>query len=131
MPYGLGTLRTISRYASFGGPSPRFLSVPGVSKITSEEVRQALADPIKLIIEVIKQTLEETPAELAADLVDTGIVLAGGGALLRGLPDLLSQETELPVVMAADPLTCVVMGTGRYLEELDNMRRERRALPLH
>ena len=105
--------------------------LPKTVTITSEEVRQALADPIKLIIEVIKQTLEETPAELAADLVDTGIVLAGGGALLRGLPDLLSQETELPVVMAADPLTCVVMGTGRYLEELDQMRRERRALPLH
>ena len=65
---------------------------------------QALADPIKLIIEVIKQTLEETPAELAADLVDTGIVLAGGGALLRGLPDLLSQETELPVVKGARQL---------------------------
>src|SRR5882672_6438760 len=105
--------------------------LPKTVTITSEEVRQALADPIKLIIEVIKQTLEETPAELAADLVDTGIVLAGGGALLRGLPDLLSQETELPVVMAADPLTCVVMGTGRYLEELDQMRRDRRALPLN
>jgi rod shape-determining protein MreB len=74
--------------------------LPKTVTITSEEVRQALADPIKLIIEVIKQTLEETPAELAADLVDTGIVLAGGGALLR-------------------------------VEELDQMRRDRRALPLN
>jgi rod shape-determining protein MreB len=97
--------------------------LPKTITVTSEEVRQALSEAIKLIVEVIKSTLEETPAELAADLVDRGIVLAGGGSLLRGLPELLSQETELPVTRAADPLTCVALGCGRYLEELDNIRR--------
>jgi rod shape-determining protein MreB len=97
--------------------------LPKTITITSEEVRQALSEPVKLIVEVIKSTLEETPAELAADLVDRGIVLAGGGSLLKGLPELLSQETELPVTRAADPLTCVALGCGRFLEELDNIRR--------
>jgi rod shape-determining protein MreB and related proteins len=97
--------------------------LPKTITITSEEARQALSEPVKLIIEVIKSALEETPAELSADLVDRGIVLAGGGSLLRGLPELLSQETELPVTRAADPLTCVALGCGRFLEELDNIRR--------
>jgi rod shape-determining protein MreB len=96
--------------------------LPKTITITSEEVRSALSEPIKAIIEVIKNTLEETPAELSADLVDRGIVLAGGGSLLRGFTELLSQETELPVNLAEDPLTCVVRGTGKYLEELDNLR---------
>lgn len=102
--------------------------LPKTITITSEEIRQALSEPVKLIIEVVKQTLEETPAELSADLVDRGIVLAGGGCLLRGFPELLSQETELPVTRSADPLSCVVMGCGRYLEELDNLKRARKAL---
>ena len=89
--------------------------------ITSEEVRQALMEPVQLILDVIKNTLEETPAELAADLVDRGIMLAGGGSLLRGLPDLIRQETELPVNRATDPLSCVALGTGKFLEELDNI----------
>jgi rod shape-determining protein MreB len=97
--------------------------LPKTISITSDEVRQALSETVKLIVEVIKSTLEETPAELAADLVDRGIVLAGGGSLLRGLPELLSQETDLPVTRAADPLTCVALGCGRYLEELDNIHR--------
>ena len=71
---------------------------------------------------MIKDTLEETPPALSEDLVDRGIVLAGGGAQLRGLPDLLKQETELPINIADDPLTCVVRGTGVYLEELDNIK---------
>lgn len=100
--------------------------LPKTITVTSEEIRQALTESIKLILEVIRQVLEETPAELAADLVETGIVLAGGGALLRGLPELFSQETELPVIMAVDPLTCVVLGTGKYLEELDRVRRTQR-----
>ena len=82
----------------------------------------------KAIIELIKSTLEETPAELTADLVDRGIVLAGGGSLLRGLPELLSQETELPVRLANDPVTCVVRGTGKYLEELDNLKKAHKNL---
>lgn len=93
--------------------------LPKTVLITSEEVRQALMEPVQLIVDVVKNTLEETPAELAADLVDRGMVLAGGGSLLRGLPDLFRQETELPVHRAADPLSCVAIGTGKFLEELD------------
>ena len=102
--------------------------LPKTITITSEEVRSALSEPIKAIVEVIKNTLEETPAELSADLVDRGIVLAGGGSLLRGLPELLSQETELPVNVAEDSLTCVVRGTGKYLEELDNIRFRKKSI---
>jgi len=102
--------------------------LPRTINITSEEIRHALSGPVKLIVELIKQTLEETPAELAADIVDRGIVMAGGGSLLRGFPDLLSQETELPVHLSADPLTCVVMGCGKYLEELDNIKRVRKEI---
>ena len=94
--------------------------LPKTVLITSEEVRQALMEPVQLILDVIKNTLEETPAELAADLVDRGMVLAGGGTLMRGLPDLIRQETELPVHRAADPLSCVAIGTGKFLELLDN-----------
>src|SRR3989338_5055672 len=95
--------------------------LPKTVLITSEEVRQSLMEPVQLILDVIKNTLEETPAELAADLVDRGIMLAGGGSLLRGLPDLIRQETELPVHRAADPLSCVAMGTGKFMEELDHI----------
>ena len=96
--------------------------LPKTVLVTSEEIRQALMEPVELIVEVIKNTLEETPAELAADLVDRGMVLAGGGTLMRGLPDLIRQETELPVHRAADPLSCVAIGTGRYMEVLDQMQ---------
>ena len=96
--------------------------LPRTIMITSEEIRQALIEPAKLIIDVIKNALEETPAELAADLVDRGLVIAGGGSLLRGITDLIRQETELPVHRAADPLSCVAVGTGKYLEELDNIK---------
>ena len=99
--------------------------LPKTVLITSEEVRQALMEPVQLILDVIKNTLEETPAELAADLVDRGMVLAGGGTLLRGLPDLIRQETELPVHRSADPLSCVALGAGKFLEELDQIRLRR------
>ncbi|MBI4050869.1 MAG: rod shape-determining protein, partial [Elusimicrobia bacterium] len=99
--------------------------LPKTVLITSEEIRQALMEPIQLILNVIKEALEETPAELAADLVDRGMVMAGGGSLLRGLPDLIRQETELPVNRSADPLSCVAMGTGKFLEELDHIKHAR------
>lgn len=99
--------------------------LPKTVLITSEEVRQSLMEPVQLILDVVKNTLEETPAELAADLVDRGIMLAGGGSLLRGLPDLIRQETELPVHRAADPLSCVAMGTGKFLEELEKIAHQR------
>ena len=96
--------------------------LPKTILVTSEEIRQALMEPVQLIIDVVKQVLEETPPELSSDLVDRGMVLAGGGSLLRGFPELLRQETELPVHRAADPLSCVALGCGKYLEELDKIR---------
>ena len=105
--------------------------LPRTVLITSEEVRQSLMEPVHLILDAIKSALEDTPPELAADLVDRGIMLAGGGSLLKGLPELIRQETDLPVHRAADPLSCVAIGTGRYLEELDKMkaRESRFSLP--
>ncbi|MFA6583972.1 MAG: rod shape-determining protein [Elusimicrobiaceae bacterium] len=99
--------------------------LPKTLVVTSEEIRQALMEPIRLIVDVIKNALEETPAELAADLVDRGLVIAGGGSLLRGITDLIRQETDLPVHRAADPLSCVAIGTGKFLEELENIRNRR------
>ncbi|MDR1695837.1 MAG: rod shape-determining protein [Endomicrobium sp.] len=101
--------------------------LPKTIKITSEEIRIALAEPIKQIVQVVKDILEETPAELSADLVDRGIILSGGGSLVGGLPELLSNETELPVNLADDPVTCVARGTGMYLEELDNLKGMRKS----
>lgn len=102
--------------------------LPRTVIITSEEIRQALKEPVNIIVEMVKDALEETPAELSADLVDHGLVVAGGGALLRGLVDLLREETELPVQRAEDPLTCVAKGTGRYLEVLDEIEQGRGSL---
>ncbi|MDR0977635.1 MAG: rod shape-determining protein [Endomicrobium sp.] len=102
--------------------------LPKTVSICSEEVRTALADPIKKIVETVKSVLEETPPELSADLVDRGIILSGGGSLVRGLSELISQETELPVNLADDPLTCVARGTGAYLEELDNIKKSKRRI---
>lgn len=96
--------------------------VPKIIEITSEEVREALLEPINLIVEAIKQALERTPPELAADIVDSGIMLTGGGALLGGLEDLIREETGLPVSVAEDPLTCVVLGSGKALDELDVLK---------
>ncbi len=84
--------------------------------ISSEEVRNAMADTVSQIIDIIRTTLEKTPPELSADIIDSGIVLAGGGALLRGLAELIAEETGMPVSVAANPLDCVVMGTQKRLE---------------
>ena len=85
--------------------------------ISSSEVREAMADPIAQIIDTIRTTLEKTPPELSADIIDTGITLTGGGALLRGLAELIAEETEIPVTVAANPLDCVVLGTAKRLED--------------
>ena len=100
--------------------------LPKTIKISSADIREALLEPTRLIIEVVKEVLEETPAELASDLVDRGIVMAGGGSLLRGMTDLISKETSLPVFLAQDPVSCVVMGAGRYLEEIENIAKARK-----
>ena len=91
--------------------------LPRSTIITSQQVREAIADPINAIVETVKETLEDTPPELSADIMDGGIVLAGGGALLRGLDRLISRETGMPVHIAPDPLSCVVLGTGKCLDE--------------
>jgi rod shape-determining protein MreB len=91
--------------------------------VTSEDVREALREPVGAIVAAIHTCLEQAPPELAADMVDTGITLTGGGALLRGLDRLLREETALPITVSADPLTCVVRGAGKLLDTLDLLRR--------
>lgn len=89
--------------------------------VTSEEVREALSEPLSHVIEAIKVTLEKTPPELAADIIDQGIMLAGGGALLKGLDLLIHAETGMPVKVAERPLDCVADGTGKVLENIDKL----------
>jgi len=96
--------------------------IPKNLSLDDSEILEALTEPVNAIIEGIKVTLERTPPELAADIVDKGIVLTGGGAQLSGLDQLLREETSLPVTVADNPLNCVVLGSGRVLEELDRMR---------
>ena len=90
--------------------------LPKTVVITAEEVRTAMTDPISQIIDTIRLTLEKTPPELSADIMDRGITLTGGGALLRGLAELIAEETGMPVTIAANPLDCVVLGTAKRLE---------------
>lgn len=91
--------------------------------VTSEEIARALAEPVTAILEAIKFTLEKTPPELAADIMDRGIMMAGGGALLKGLDRLVSEQTGMPVHIAEEPLAAIAMGTGKCLENLDTWRR--------
>jgi rod shape-determining protein MreB len=97
--------------------------LPKMVEITDDEVREALREPIMIITETVRTVLERTPPEIAADMVDTGIVLTGGGALLRGLDRLLRQETRLPVTVAENPLSCVALGVGKALDELHLLRK--------
>jgi len=97
--------------------------IPKTLTIDSTEIREAITEPVNAIVEAVRIALERTPPELAADIVDKGIVLAGGGANLRNLDLLLRDETGLPVVIAEDPLSCVVLGSGKVLDELDLLKR--------
>ena len=97
--------------------------LPKTMKISSEEIREAISDPVATIIDAVRTTLERCPPELAADLVDRGLVLAGGGALLKGLDKRLKDETGLPVHIADDPLSAVAEGTGKSLQEINLLRR--------
>jgi rod shape-determining protein MreB len=122
----LGSARAIS------GETPRTMEikgrdlVSGIPKtytVSEEEIREALSEPVNIILDTIKVSLENTPPELAADIVDRGIVLAGGGALLRGMDVLITEATGLPVVVADDPLTAVVRGVGKMLDDLYLLKR--------
>ena len=93
--------------------------LPKVLAISSAEIREALREPVNAVVDSIKFTLEKTPPELASDIMERGIMLAGGGALLKGLDLLICEETGIPVFIAKNPLDCVVLGTGKVLEELD------------
>ncbi len=112
-----------------GGARPRHAHRPPEDgrDLVGEEVRHALDEPVSQIIDAIKSTLDKTPPELAADIMDRGIVLAGGGALLQGLDERLRHETHMPVHLAECPLTCVAVGSGRSLEEFEAIHRSERS----
>ena len=96
--------------------------IPKTVRVHSSEIREAVQEPIQQIVDAVRRALEITPPELSSDIVDRGIVMTGGGALIRGLDLLLSQETGLPIHVDEDPLTCVVRGTGRILDEFEKYR---------
>jgi len=97
--------------------------LPRTVAVKSAEIRESMAEPLSVIVDAVKRTLERTPPELAADIIDRGIVLAGGGALLKGIDTLISHETGIVVHVAPDPLSCVVLGTGRVLENFKQLER--------
>ena len=101
--------------------------LPKIVEISEDQIREALREPVFAIIEAIKTTLEKTPPELAADIMEKGIMLAGGGALLKGLDVLITKETNMPVHIAEAPLGCVVLGAGKALQDFDKISREERA----
>jgi rod shape-determining protein MreB len=96
--------------------------IPKTVRVHSSEIREAIQEPIQQIVDAVRRALEITPPELASDIVDRGIVMTGGGALIRGLDLLLSQETNLPIHVDEDPLTCVVRGCGRILDDEEKYR---------
>ncbi len=97
--------------------------VPKAIEINSEEIREALAEPVSAVVDALKTSLEKTPPELAADIRDRGIIMTGGGSLLKGLDRRLREETNLPINIAEDPLTCVVRGTGKVLDDFGTFDR--------
>ncbi|MDY6783375.1 MAG: rod shape-determining protein [Cyanobacteriota bacterium] len=97
--------------------------LPRTVTIKGPEIRESMAEPLAVIVDAVKRTLERTPPELAADIIDRGIMLAGGGALLQGIDTLISHETGIVTHVAADPLSCVVLGTGRVLENFKQLER--------
>lgn len=100
--------------------------LPKVVEVSEVQIREALKEPVYAIIESIKTTLEKTPPELAADIIEKGIMLAGGGALLKGLDVLINKETNMPVHIAEAPLDCVVLGAGKALEDFDKISKDQR-----
>ncbi|AKL95091.1 rod shape-determining protein MreB [Clostridium aceticum] len=102
--------------------------LPKTLEISSKEILEALKEPVSQVVDAIKYTLEKTPPELAADIMEMGIMLTGGGALLAGLDELVRKETGMPVQIAEEPLDCVALGTGRMIEDIDSYRATKRKL---
>ena len=96
---------------------------PRVVIVTEREIREALAEPLKVIVAAVREALDSIPPEISADVMDRGVVLTGGGALLRGLDERLRRETGVPMTIADDPLTSVVRGAGQMLEDIDLLKR--------
>ncbi|MCK5651888.1 MAG: rod shape-determining protein, partial [Gemmatimonadetes bacterium] len=96
--------------------------IPKNVTVLSQEIRECIQEPIQSIVEAVRRALEITPPELASDIVDRGIVMTGGGALIRGLDRLLQHETNLPIHLDEEPLTCVVRGAGRILDDMSKFR---------
>jgi rod shape-determining protein MreB len=97
--------------------------LPKTIVVSTEEIRRSIEEPVSAIIDAVKVTLDRTPPELAADIMEQGIVLTGGGALLHGLESRLQHETGMPIVVARDPLNCVAVGSGQCLEEFEALKR--------
>lgn len=102
--------------------------LPKTLTTNSEEIKDSMQTPLRQILDAVKSVLDETPPELSADIVERGIVMTGGTSLLKGFPDLISQETGVPVILAESPLTCVAIGCGKFLEETRNLKRYQKYL---
>ena len=118
---GFPCRKRASRHGEIKG-SNLVTGIPATMIIEASEIREALNEPVNAIIESVKQVLESTPPELAADLVDKGLILAGGGALLKNLDIILREETKLPVTIADEPLNCVVKGAGMALDNIELLK---------
>jgi rod shape-determining protein MreB len=99
--------------------------------VTAEEIRRAIDEPVNAIVDVVKTTLDRTPPELSGDIMDRGIVLTGGGALLTGLDERLRHETGMPIVVADEPLDCVALGSGKCVEEFEALQQVLISEPRH
>ncbi|MNO79309.1 Rod shape-determining protein MreB [compost metagenome] len=119
---GIGTVHPDGRVSEMDIRGRDMVSgLPLTITVTSKEIQEALSDPVSSIVAAAKSVLERTPPELSADIIDRGVILTGGGALLSGLDELLAEELHVPVLIAEDPMHCVVKGTGIMLDNLDKV----------
>jgi rod shape-determining protein MreB len=108
--------------SAFPSPDEPHAEIRGTVVVTAEEIRRAIDEPVNAIVDAVKTTLDRTPPELSGDIMDRGIVLTGGGALLHGLDERLRHETGMPIVIAEDPLDCVALGSGKCVEEFEALQ---------